>query len=147
MIKNMKKIKKALFFIAVSIFFALLTGCSDNAPIYSDASSGAGYNIRLMVSTQEVANGGSFSVTAYVTDPDGNAVPDEEDSVVFSSSASDVDFDDEEADIKSGIAKTFATWEDKSDSEDPDAPTIATIIGIYKGATSYVQILLVTESF
>ena len=142
----MKYLKISTF---VFMFIALVTatGCSNNTPVYSDVSEGGGYKIRLMASANEVTNGGSFSVTAYVTDPDGNAVPDEDEAVIFSSNASDIDFDDKKADIKSGIAMTYASWEDKSDSDSPDPPTLARIMGVYKGASSYVEVLLISESF
>ena len=135
-------------FILISLILVTLfaTGCSKDNPVYS-VSSGDGYKISLMVSDEEISDGGSISVQAYVTDPNGNPVPDEDDVVKFACSQKEVKFDDVKCDVRNGIAATTAQWEDNSDSDNPDSPMNATITASYKGAVSTVQVTLISKVF
>ena len=136
------------FFLLISLIIITLfaTGCSKDAPVYS-ISSGDGYKISLMVSDEEISDGGTISVQAYVTDPNGNPVPDEDDVVKFACSQNEVKFDDEKCDVKNGIAATTAQWEDQSDNDNPDPPMNATITATYKGAVSTAQVILISKAF
>ena len=142
-------------FILISLILVTLfaTGCSkdnpgssEDNPVYS-VSSGNGYKIRLMVSNDEISNGGSIRVQAYVTDPNGNPVPDEDNVVKFACSQNEVKFDDEKCDVRNGNADTTAHWEDQSDSDNPDSPMNATITATYKGAISTAQVILISKAF
>lgn len=132
-----------LFFIVIILFS---TSCSSDKPIYS-VSSGAGYNVSLVVSHKEISDGGSFSISAYITDPNGNPVPDEDDVVKFSCSQNEVKFEDEKCNVKNGFAATTAQWEDQSDNDNPDPPMNATITATYKGAVSSAQVILISKAF
>ena len=140
-------IQNVLLFILLAFICLFFLGCSSGKPVYSEAATGDGYKIRLMVSNDEISNGGSISVTAYVTDPNGNPVPDEDSVVFFACSQPDLDFDDKKCDIKNGIAATTVKWDDDSNSEDPDPPVPAVITATYKGAVTTIQIVLISEAF
>lgn len=135
-------------FILISLILVTLfaTGCSEDNPVYS-VSSGEGYKISLMVVDGEISDGGTISVQAYVTDPNGNPVPDEDDVVKFACSQNEVKFEDEKCDVRNGFAATTAQWEDNSDSENPDPPMNATITASYKGAVSTAQVILISKAF
>ena len=142
-------------FILISLILVTLfaTGCSkdnpgssENNPVYSE-SSGDAYKISLMVSDEEISDGGSIRVLAYVTDPYGNPVPDEDNVVKFACSQSEVKFDDEKCDVRNGIAETTAHWEDQSDSDNTDPPINATITASYKATVSTVQVTLISKAF
>jgi len=133
-----------LFVLFVIIFSSV--GCSDDKPVYS-LSSGAGYNINLLVSDGEISDGGSISIQAFVTDPNGDPVPDEDNVVMFSCSQNEIKFYEDRCDIKNGFAKTTAQWEDQSDDDNPDPSMKATISATYKGAISQVQVILVSKAF
>ena len=137
------KIFFPLLMILITLFF---TACSDDKPVYS-ISTGAGYNVSLVVSHKEISDGGSFSITAYITDPNGDPVPDEEEVVKFSCSQNEVKFEDEKCDVKNGFAATTAQWEDQSDDDNPDPPMNATITATYKGAVSSAQVILISKAF
>ena len=139
-------IHKFFLFISLVLITLFATGCSKDAPVYS-LSSGEGYKISLMVSDEEISDGGTISVQAYIVDPNGNPVPDEEEVVKFACSQNEVKFDDEKCDVKNGIAATTAQWEDQSDDDNPDPPMNATISVTYKGAVSTAQVILISKAF
>ncbi len=147
-----KFVANKTLFQKIFIFFSLVAitlfavGCSEDAPVYS-VSSGTGYKISLLVSDEEISDGGTFSVQAYITDPNGNPVPDEDDVVKFACSQNDVDFDDQKCDVRNGIAATTAKWDDNSDSDNPDPPVNATITATYKGAVTTAQVILISKAF
>ena len=129
------------------IFFVIsITGCSDDKPVYS-TSSGNGYNISLLIPSKYISDGGSISIQAYVTDPNGNPVPDEDAAVKFSCSQNEIKFYDDRCDIKNGFAATTASWEDDSDDDNPDPPMEATITATYRGAMNSAQIILISKAF
>lgn len=138
---------KKLFAIFISFSFIVASvGCSEDKPVYS-LSNGTGYNINLLVSDGEISDGGSISIQAFVTDPNGDPVPDEDNVVMFSCSQNEIKFYEDRCDIKNGFAKTTAQWEDQSDDDNPDPSMKATISATYKGAISTVQVILVSKAF
>ncbi len=139
------KISILFFLIFISLF---AVGCSSDKPVYSIAEAeGSGYKISLMVPSKTISDGGSFSLTAFVTDPNGDPVPDEDEVVKFACSENEVKFEDDKCDVKNGVAATTAQWEDQSDNDNPDPPMNATITASYKGAIAIVQVILISKAF
>lgn len=139
-------VKKIMILFYFILIIPLLLGCSNETSVYS-VSSGNGYKINMMVSSNEISDGGSISIQAFITDPNGNPVPDEDEVVKFACSQDEVKFDDSKCDVKNGFAATTATWEDQSDDDNPDPPRNATITATYKGAINSLQVILITEAF
>ncbi|MBQ3644886.1 MAG: hypothetical protein II961_09845 [Candidatus Riflebacteria bacterium] len=138
--------RKLFILLAIIAFTFTCIGCSEDEPVYS-LSQGTGYNINLLVSDGEISDAGSFSIQAFVTDPNGDPVPDEDNVVMFACSQNEIKFYDDRCDIKNGFAYTTATWEDQSDDDNPDPSMKATITATYKGAISTAQVTLVSKAF
>ena len=85
------KVKFSQSFIVFVIFgLIFVLGCSSDKPIVSESAGGSGYKIILASPGKELESGGSLTLSARVTDPNGNLVGNEEEGVFFSSNIGDV---------------------------------------------------------
>ncbi|OQB46699.1 MAG: hypothetical protein BWY02_02247 [bacterium ADurb.Bin157] len=142
------KVKFSQSFIVFVIFgLIFVLGCSSDKPIVSESAGGSGYKIILASPGTELESGGSLTLSARVTDPDGNLVGNEDEAVLFSSNIGDIEFNESKADIKTGVATTIMTWEDSSDDEASEPSKPALITATYRGAFAQIQIMLISEDF
>ena len=138
---------KRSFLLIVLLFICFLYGCSDSSPVATQVTSGEGFKIRMVISSDEISSGGSVSIDAYITSPNGSPVSDEDEAVSFTSTTSGMDFSDELCDVKSGVAHTILTWKDESSSDNPAAPSTAQIVASYRGALCMIQVMLIASSY
>lgn len=141
-----KLVAVIVLFSAVIITFA---GCGEGGgSAVSPMPVGNGYKVVLSATPREITSGGSVALMATVFDPQGNAVGDEDDALLFSCDAADVDFSPSSpAAIKAGTAQTAMKWEDKSDADSPLASKLCNVTASYRGAMALVQITLISKSF
>lgn len=144
---SLGQIVKGIMFLAIIVTTLFVCGCSDEKPVIAQAATGDGYKIELKVNPGEIRDGGSVSIEAVITDPQGLPVPDEDKGVIFSCAQGGFDFEDQQCDIKSGSARTFATWKDESDSDDPLSSMTTYITANYKGAYASCQVTLISKAF